>query len=271
MNTHLHGRRLLSLLVVPCFLLEHAVPNDDEIQILTTSGSFNPTPIPIVAFFGSELTIQLQLSGDHDSLHGKNVIYALFQKVGKKTIPLGDTVKGGTVELSKTGTLISTLKVEIPLLSGAARLALKAQVEDTNLGTVINFSARPDDILARLASRQVRFTETDFLKKAFLQRGLEGPETPLKKLESEVDWKGLWFVGDSHPNHRESLRLPERLRPDQIIVLLKKDNRRYPYTVAMQRGDGWILHLDRSWFEQFASNAGLQLTLFNIINQLPRP
>ncbi|MEM9282671.1 MAG: hypothetical protein AAGA96_12655, partial [Verrucomicrobiota bacterium] len=188
-----------------CLLFSPAFLSGGEIRIVRTSGGFDPAPIPIVAFFGEELTVQLSISGDPESLLGKNVLYAVFQRARERIVPLGDTVKGGKVELSEDGALVSALRIQVPELSGHVQLAVKAQIEGVGGGAVINLFAQPDDILEQLVERQVQFTDAKTVEDAFLERAFEAPTIPLDELDSGRKWRGVWFVGTPNTNSEKIL------------------------------------------------------------------
>lgn len=235
-----------------------------EMRIEATSGSYDPPPVPIEAFFNSELEIQFSISGSPDDLEGKTVIYALFQRIGERILPLGDTVRGGVVEHSDTGELHSKLVVPVPEFSGRTRLAVRAQIEGTDIGSVIDFAAVPDDILTGLAARKVRVTEADTVGNAFAQRDLNYTDQPLENVARTREWTGLWFVSGAWG----AQSLPDHLRSGQLLILLKDDEETLPFPIATRIGEGWMVQFPLSWFDDFSTNAGTQAFFLKTISHI---
>ena len=213
------------------------------------------------------MEIHFSIGKTPESLQGKDIIYALFQRIGKRVIPLGETVRGGTVKQTESGNLVSTLVVKVPKLSGPSQLAVKAQIDGTTFEKVINFTALPDDILTQLAGRNIRITGDERIRKAFTDRALNIPEHSLDDLNFRGDWTGVWFVRMSG-DVRGNLSMPTHLNSEQVVVLLEENNNEFPFPIAVQKGDGWLVHFNQSWFENFSTNAGTQSAFFNTINRI---
>lgn len=262
---------MIRLIYSSVILLLPLVVESQEMLIAKDSASI-PSQTPSAAvFFNSTLDISYIIPGNPNELKDQEVVSQLFQKLSKRYVPIQTATSVTKIQVGDTGFAEVSVKIDVPKLKAPSKMVVRTQLKEAKESRRdFYFTAIPDTQLTDLAKQHtIRSNGAKEIAQGFRDREIKVTSGDLEDIRKGRDWSGLWFIqlkGDD----RKNLELPLSLLSDQIIIILEQPETENTYMspIAQQRGAGWIIHLSATWANQFTTNAGVQFSLINTINQI---